>query len=130
MAAVARSYVQAGSDVIMTNTLMAHRFGLAPYGAAGRAAELAEAAAGIARKAAAGTDVKVFGSFGPSGKIVMMGEVAEEDLAAAFAEKAAAVEEIGVTLDLSESRVSQMHSSIVARLKAQMNCRKKEFVIS
>jgi len=37
------------------------------------------------------------------------------------------MKEIGVTLDLSESRVSQMHSSIVQRLKAQMNSRKKEF---
>jgi RNA polymerase sigma factor for flagellar operon FliA len=40
------------------------------------------------------------------------------------------MKEIGATLDLSESRVSQMHSSIVARLKAQMNSRKKEFVIT
>jgi len=39
------------------------------------------------------------------------------------------MKEIGATLDLSESRVSQMHSSIVARLKAQMNTRKKEFAI-
>ena len=40
------------------------------------------------------------------------------------------MKEIGATLDLSESRVSQMHSSIIARLKAQMNTRKKEFAIS
>lgn len=39
------------------------------------------------------------------------------------------MKEIGATLDLSESRVSQMHSSIVARLKAQMNTRKKEFSV-
>jgi len=39
------------------------------------------------------------------------------------------MKEIGATLDLSESRVSQMHSSIVARLKAQMNSRKREFAI-
>ena len=40
------------------------------------------------------------------------------------------MKEIGATLDLSESRVSQMHSSIIARLKAQMNARKKEFLIA
>ena len=40
------------------------------------------------------------------------------------------MKEIGATLDLSESRVSQMHSSIVARLKAQMDTRKKEFIIN
>jgi len=39
------------------------------------------------------------------------------------------MKEIGATLDLSESRVSQMHSSIIARLKAQMNHRKKEFAV-
>jgi RNA polymerase sigma factor FliA len=39
------------------------------------------------------------------------------------------MKEIGATLDLSESRVSQMHSSIVARLKAQMNSRKREFAV-
>ena len=37
------------------------------------------------------------------------------------------MKEIGITLDLSESRVSQMHSSILARLQAQMQFRDKEF---
>ena len=37
------------------------------------------------------------------------------------------MKEIGLTLDLSESRVSQMHSSILARLKAQMQHREREF---
>jgi RNA polymerase sigma factor for flagellar operon FliA len=36
------------------------------------------------------------------------------------------MKEIGATLDLSESRVSQMHSSILARLKAQLQHRMKE----
>ncbi|MBN2374923.1 MAG: FliA/WhiG family RNA polymerase sigma factor [Sedimentisphaerales bacterium] len=36
------------------------------------------------------------------------------------------MKEIGATLDLSESRVSQMHSSILARLKAQMTQQKSE----
>jgi RNA polymerase sigma factor for flagellar operon FliA len=36
------------------------------------------------------------------------------------------MKEIGSTLDLSESRVSQMHSSILARLKAQMQHRMRE----
>src|SRR5262249_27485108 len=37
------------------------------------------------------------------------------------------MKEIGATLDLSESRVSQMHSSIVARLQAQLAERRPEF---
>lgn len=40
--------------------------------------------------------------------------------------EAMTMKEIGATLDLSESRVSQMHSSILARLKAQMQHRMKE----
>ena len=39
------------------------------------------------------------------------------------------MKEIGTTLDLSESRVSQIHSSIMARLKAHMSRREKEFAI-
>ena len=88
--AVARRYVEAGSDVIITNSFGANRFVLEAHGAGDRAAELAEAAAGISRKAA-GDDVKVFASLGPTGKIVMMGEIAEEALAEAFGEVAAGV---------------------------------------
>ena len=90
--AVARSYVEAGSDIILTNTFGANRFVLAQHEAESRVAELAEAGAAISRSAAgAGADVKVFASIGPTGKIVMMGEVAEEDVAAAFSEAAEAV---------------------------------------
>ncbi len=38
------------------------------------------------------------------------------------------MKEIGATLDLSESRVSQMHSSIVQRLQSQLERRRNEFV--
>jgi len=37
------------------------------------------------------------------------------------------MKEIGVTLDLSESRVSQMHSAIVQRLQGQLGKRRPEF---
>jgi RNA polymerase sigma factor FliA len=37
------------------------------------------------------------------------------------------MKEIGATLNLSESRVSQMHSSIISRLQAQLAKRKPEF---
>lgn len=37
------------------------------------------------------------------------------------------MKEIGATLDLSESRVSQMHSSIVQRLQSQLHRRRPEF---
>src|SRR3954447_5793213 len=37
------------------------------------------------------------------------------------------MKEIGATLDLSESRVSQMHSSIIQRLQSQLSTRRPEF---
>ena len=37
------------------------------------------------------------------------------------------MKEVGMTLDLSESRVSQMHSSIVSRLQQQLSERRPEF---
>jgi RNA polymerase sigma factor for flagellar operon FliA len=40
------------------------------------------------------------------------------------------MKEVGATLDLSESRVSQMHSSIVQRLQAQLARRRPEFSAS
>jgi methionine synthase I (cobalamin-dependent) len=111
--AVARSYVEAGSDVIMTNTLGANRITLAAHGASERAAELAEAAARISRRAAAGKDTRVFGSFGPTGKIVMMGEVSEAELSAGFEEVAAALADGGVEAivletfnELAEARIA------------------------
>ena len=94
---VAASYIKAGSEVILTNTLCANRYMLAAHGLEARTAELAEAGALIARRAAdaakskTGRDVKVFASVGPTGKIVMTEETAEEDLAVAFAQAAEAV---------------------------------------
>jgi len=40
------------------------------------------------------------------------------------------MKEIGATLDLSESRVSQMHSSIMARLKTQLERRRQELLLT
>jgi 5-methyltetrahydrofolate--homocysteine methyltransferase len=88
--AVAMSYVEAGSDVILTNTFGGNRFALSPHGAGDRVRELVEAGAAISRKAA-GPNVRVFGSIGPTGKIVMMGETPEEELASAFREAASAL---------------------------------------
>ena len=39
------------------------------------------------------------------------------------------MKEIGATLDLSESRVSQMHSAIVERLQGQLQPRRHEFAL-
>jgi methionine synthase I (cobalamin-dependent) len=113
---VAKAYLQAGSDVILTNTFGGNRFVLESHGCTGRTSELVEAGARISVDAAREIDQrspKVFGSIGPTGKIVMMEEVSIERLAAAFAEAAEALQWGGVEAivletfnELDEARIA------------------------
>ncbi|MDX9755519.1 MAG: homocysteine S-methyltransferase family protein [bacterium] len=91
---VARSYVQAGSQIILTNTFGASRVRLAEFGLADQVAEINRAGAEISRRAA-GDLAQVFASIGPTGKMLMMGQVTEDELRAAFAEQAQALAEGG-----------------------------------
>lgn len=91
---IAQSYIEAGSDMISTNSFGGTRLKLEHFGLAGRAAELNEAAAAISRKAA-GPDKHVFASVGPTGKILMMGDVSEEAVYEAFKEQVKALERGG-----------------------------------
>ncbi len=88
--AVGRSYVEAGSDVILTNTFGGNSFIMASHSAEDRVAELCEAGVRIARRAA-GEQAKVFASIGPTGKIVMMQETPGEQIEMAFAQAATAI---------------------------------------
>jgi 5-methyltetrahydrofolate--homocysteine methyltransferase len=87
---VARSYVDAGADMIESNSFGGSRYKLDHYGLAGRAAEINEAAARISREAA-GPARWVIASIGPTGKLLVMGEVTEAELYAAFKEQAMAL---------------------------------------
>ena len=92
--AVARAYTAAGSRIILTNTFGANRVILAGHGLSDRVAEINRAGVEISRRAA-GNRAKVFASMGPSGAMLMMGEVTEDDLRAAFSEQAAAMAAAG-----------------------------------
>ena len=90
-----RDYVDAGSDIIQTNSFSGNRFQLEHRGLASRTKEVNFLAAQIARDAA-GDDVLVAGDLGPSGKLLAMGEVSREALVEAFAQQAQGLEEGGV----------------------------------
>jgi methionine synthase I (cobalamin-dependent) len=92
---VARGYLQAGSQIILTNTFSGNRFSLEKHNYGERTHEFNVAGGQISKKCA-GEDACVFGSMGPSGKMVVTGEVTEEALFETFKEQAQALAEGGV----------------------------------
>jgi len=83
---IAGSYVSAGADMILTNSFGGSPFKLAPYGLDDRVYDINRAAAEISRKAA-GESVFVLGSVGPTGKMLLMGEVTDEEMTRGFTEQ-------------------------------------------
>ncbi|NIA15450.1 MAG: methionine synthase [Nitrospiraceae bacterium] len=94
VADVARAYAEAGSDLVSTNSFGGSRFKLDHFGLGERVGELNETAAALTRTAV-GPDVHVTASVGPTGKILMMGDVTEEQLYDAFREQIVALERGG-----------------------------------
>lgn len=99
---IARSYAEAGSDIIETNSFGANRIKLSQYGLSERTAEINEAAAAVSRKAA-GNGIHVAGSIGPTGKMLIMGDVTSEELYEVFREQASALEKGGADIILIET---------------------------
>ncbi|WP_026380499.1 betaine--homocysteine S-methyltransferase [Afifella pfennigii] len=84
-------FLEAGADIILTNTFGANRHRLKLHGAQDRVFELNKRAAEIARAAAdaTGREVVVAGSVGPTGELfVPLGSLTEEDAVEAFTEQA------------------------------------------
>jgi len=91
---IAKGYCDEGIDLLETNSFGGSRFKLRHYGLEDSVYELNKTAAEISREAA-GQQVVVLGSIGPTGKILLTGEVTETELYDAFAEQAVALESGG-----------------------------------
>lgn len=100
--AVPRAYVEAGSQIVLTNTFRANRVALADYGLGEQVEAINRVGAEISRRAA-GDRAHVFASIGPSGKMLMMGEVSDDELRAAFADQARALADGGAHALVIES---------------------------
>ncbi len=95
--AVARAYVEAGSQVILTNTFRANAIAMQ-----GDLEAINRAGVAISKRAAAGQAL-VFASIGPTGKMLMAGEIGPEQAQAAFAAQAAALAGAGADALLVET---------------------------
>ncbi len=115
---VARAYVEAGSQVVLTNTFGANRLILARHGLADRAAEISRVGVEISRRAAGGR-AKVFASMGPSGVMLMMGEVGEDELQDAFGEQARAMADGGADAIVIETMSDPTEASVAVTAARQ-----------
>jgi 5-methyltetrahydrofolate--homocysteine methyltransferase len=84
---IASSYVEAGADIILTNSFGASPLKLEGYGLEAECYELNRSAAELSKKAA-GNRALVLGSMGPTGKMVMMGEASAPEVFSGFMEQA------------------------------------------
>lgn len=108
---IAKSYIEAGADMVETNSFGGTCFKLGRYGLGDKVFELNKAAAELSRKAAG--DKFVLGSVGPTGRILMMGDVSEDEMYEAFKEQAMGLEAGGADAimietmtDLDEARIA------------------------
>ena len=97
---VARAYAAAGSQVILTNTFRANAVAMKDASAA-ELDEMNRAGVEISRKAAG--KARVFASIGPTGKILMSGEISADQVSAAFAAQAQSLAEAGADALLVET---------------------------
>jgi len=110
-------YLQAGAEIIETNTFGANSFRLARHSIADKGHAINLAGARLAREAAKSFDVWVAGSVGPLGiRIEPLGKTSFEEARAAFREQIAALAEGGVDLLILETfgYVEELHQAVLA----------------
>lgn len=111
--AVHDEYIEAGADVLETNTFGAHRFKLGPHGFDKQTVKINREGARLAREAAKGQAL-VAGSIGPLGKpLAPLGSISVEDAVGAYREQIQGLLEGGVDLFFIETMPSLDRKSVV-----------------
>lgn len=124
---VHEEYLQAGAEILESNTFGANRFRLARHGLAGKVAEINAAGVRIAREAVAHLKEKqageawVAGSVGPLGvRLEPLGKTSLEEARAAFAEQMRVLAEAGADLIIIETMpaLNEAHEALQAAREA------------
>jgi methionine synthase I (cobalamin-dependent) len=112
---VARAYAEAGSQVILTNTFRANSVAMKECSAADLHA-INRAGVELSRRGAG--QARVFASIGPTGKMLVGGEVTAEAASAAFAAQARSLAEAGADALLIEtmSEIEEARLAVTAAL--------------
>lgn len=106
VAEVHRDYIEAGSQIIYTNTFSANRYKLGEHGLEDRVSEINKAGVELARRVVAASfrEVLIAGDVGPLGvRLAPYGRVQVADARQAFTEQIAALCEAGVDLLVIET---------------------------
>jgi len=106
VADIHRAYIEAGAQLILTNTFGANRFKLGKHGLEDHVVQLSQAGVDLAKRVVAASfrDVLVAGSVGPLGvRIAPFGRVQPEQARTAFAEQIGALAEAGADLIVIET---------------------------
>ena len=127
VADIHREYIEAGAQLIITNTFGANHFKLSKHGLQDRLIEINRAGVELARRAIAASykdDVLVAGDVGPLGvRIAPYGRVKPEEARAAFAEQIKALADAGVDLIVIEtmSDLYEIQEAIKAAISVGAN---------
>ncbi len=126
VAEVHREYIEAGSQIILTNTFSANRYKLEKFGLQNQVAAINTAGVELARRVAAASfkEVYIAGDMGPLGvRLAPFGRVQVEDARAAFAEQVEALCAAGADLIIIET-IADLYEAREAALAAKENCSK------
>src|ERR1700728_3033291 len=110
-------YLQAGAEIIETNTFGANSFRLARHSLAGQVRDINRMGARLAREAAKSFDVWVAGSVGPLGtRIEPLGKTSFQEARDSFREQIETLAESGVDLLILETfgYLEEIHQAILA----------------